>query len=340
MLSRVVRTHDALGITRPDPLLCNIDLHLRRAFHPVGFRLHLATNSREVMEAAAECWRDYEPEFACEPMELRVVVEAEGPRAVQPRFRMQNSLLSIVSDSHNFAAIDVNAQMAAIYVTSATAADHTLLRWSFLESIAYTLLAQRYLAPLHAASVARGETAILLCGESGAGKSTLSFAAACAGWTYLSDDCTWLLAGSADAVAIGKPHQARFRDDAPELFPQLGDYGSRERPNGKLSIEVPMRAFPEIRTALRCRVGGLAWLDRGPRARPALQQVEPDAVARQLLNSCSYGEKVDAMHERATGRLLHLPACRLRYESLEDGLRLLADFSEAIGIRPDTGSAA
>lgn len=327
-------------MVRPDPLLRHVDLPLRRAYYPVGFRLHLATNAHDVIEACDECWRYYGPEFACEPMELRVVVEAEGAPARQPAFRLQRNLLSIVSDAHNFAVVDFSTQLACIYVSRETAADHDLLRWSFLESIAYTLLAQRHVTPLHAASVASNGTCILLCGASGAGKSTLAFAAARAGWTFLSDDCTWLLAGGAAATAVGRPHQVRFRDDAPGLFPGLAGYGPSERPNGKIGIEVPTRAFPEIRTALRCGIGGLAWLDRRCGAPPAMERVEPAGVVRQLLNSCSYGDEVDAMHERAARKLLDLPACRFQYQSLEDGLRLLSEFGTAAGARIAPGGAA
>ncbi len=333
-------TRDLLGTVRPDPLLCHVDLPLRRAYHPIGFQLHLATNAPDVIDAADECWRDYGPEFACEPMELRVVVEAEGGPAGQPSFRLQRNLLSIVSDANNFAAVDLSTQLACIYVSKPTAADHSLFRWFFLESITYVLMAQRYVAPLHAASIARHETGILLCGESGAGKSTLAFAAACAGWTFLADDCTWLLVGDVQATAVGKPHQVRFREDAPGVFPRLAGYVARERPNGKIGIEVPTRAFPEIHTALRCRIGGLAWLDRRRGARAAMEPVEPAAVARQLLNSGSHGEEVDAMHESAACRLLDLPACRLQYESLEDGLRLLSEFGAAIGDGAVAGGAA
>ncbi len=333
-------THDALGMVRPDPLLCHVDLPLRRAYHPIGFRLHLTTNEPDVIDAADECWRDYGPEFDCEPMEFRVVVGEEGGPASQPCFRLQRNLLSIVSDAHNFAVVDFSTQLACIYVSKETAADHDLLRWHFVESIAYVLMAQRYVAPLHAASVARKGTGILLCGASGAGKSTLSFAAACAGWTFISDDCTWLLVGGTNATAVGKPHQVRFREDAPGLFPRLAGYGVRERPNGKIGIEVPMHAFREIRTALRCRVGGLAWLDRSRGARPAMKPVEPAEVVRQVLNSGSFGKEVDAMHERTARKLLDLPACRLQYESLEDGLRLLAEFGVVLGAGIASGGAA
>lgn len=333
-------TYDALRMTRPDPLLCRVELPLRRAYHPIGFRLHLATNAQDVIDAADECWRDYGPEFACDPMELRVLVEGEGGPASEPRYRLQRNLLSIVSDAHNFAVADFSTQLASIYVSKETAANHSLLRWFFVESVVYVLMAQRYAVPLHAASIARGGTGILLCGASGAGKSTLAFAAACTGWTFLSDDCTWLLASGSGATALGKPHQVRFRDDAPGLFPRLAAYEVGERPNGKIGIEVPTRAFPEIRTALRCRVGGLAWLDRGRGARPAIKPVEPAEVARQLLSNCTYGAEVDAMHERATRRLLDLPACRLQYESLEDGLRLLSEFDSTIGAAAERGGAA
>ena len=324
-------TDDVLGTARPDPLHLHVDLPLSREYHPIGFRLRLATNARDAMEAADECWGGYSPEFSCAPMEIRIIVGTEGGAASQPCFRLQRHLFSVVSDAHNFAMADFRSQTACIYVSRETAADHSLLRWFFLESVAYTLLAQRHVAPLHAATVARSGTGILLCGASGAGKSTLSFAAACAGWTYVSDDCTWLLTAGSDATAVGRPHQVRFRDDAPGLFPRLAGWDARGRPNGKISIEAPMSAFPEIRTALRCGVGGLAWLDRRRGARPAMERVDPSEVARELLNSASYGEEVDAMHERATRRLLALPACRLQYESLDDGLRLLSEFGDAAG---------
>ncbi|MGA2144476.1 MAG: hypothetical protein ABSH49_05900 [Bryobacteraceae bacterium] len=324
-------TYGGLEIARPDPLLCHLELPLRRTYYPVGFRLHLATNSREVVNAADACWGEYPPEFAFEPLQMRVVVEANGGPACQPTFRLQGHLMSAVSDAHNFAVVDFHSLLACIYVSKETAADRSLMRWCFLESTAGTLLAQRYVAPLHAATVARNGTGVLLCGASGAGKSTLSFAAASQGWTFVSDDCTWLLISGSDAIAIGRPHHARFRDDAPSLFPRLARYNAHERPNGKITIEVPMRAFPEIRTALRSKIGGLAWLDRRRGRPPAIKPVAPAEVVRELLNSASYGSQVDAMHENATKRLLDLPACRLQYESLDDGLRLFAEFAAGIG---------
>jgi hypothetical protein len=42
----------------------------------------------------------------------------------------------------------------------------------------------------------------------------------------------------------------------------------------------------------------------------------------------SYGAAVDARHEKAIGRLAELPAYHLRYQSLEDGVKLVARLAD------------
>ena len=319
-------TMNNLAMKRFDPQLRDIELPLTGAYFPAGFRLNIATNSRDVLEAAEESWSLYREEFEGVPLEFRVVVQPAGDVAPRPTFRMQRHLLSIVSDAHNYAIGDPQAWFVSIWVSEKTAADHAWLRWFYVESLAYLMLAQRYVVPLHAACVARDGSGILLCGESGAGKSTLSFACARAGWTYLSDDCTWLLAESKDRIAIGKPHQMRFRDDSPLIFPELEGYATSARPDSKLTIEVPMAAFPHLQTASRCPIGGLVFLDRRSGGRAFRESIPPgEAIDRLLCGLPTYGPEVDAMHERAIRSLHGLPAWCLRYERLEDGIRLLQE---------------
>src|ERR1035441_11040833 len=88
---------------RIDPLLCDLDLALSGTFHPAGFPLRIATNSPHVLAAAAESWAAFDREFDMPLMEFRVVVEAAGDLAREPRFRKQLHLLSFVSDANNFA---------------------------------------------------------------------------------------------------------------------------------------------------------------------------------------------------------------------------------------------
>jgi len=305
-------------------MLSDVDLPLGGTYYPVGFPLRLATNSRHVLEAACEAWGAWGQAFDTVPLDFRAVVREEGEVAAAPCYRVHAGLLSFISDAHNFATADIQRLAACFFISEKTAADHTLLRWLFLEAMAYMLLTQRYVLSLHAACVARDGGSILLCGSSGAGKSTLSVACARAGFTFLSDDCTWILTGTDAPVALGKPHQARLRADAPRFFPELAGFPARAMPNGKLSMEVPTSLLSGIRTAARVDVRKLVSLSRGSEA--GVERVAAEEAAALLLADLpSYGPEVNATHERTVGMLARLPAWRLRYRSLEEGVGLLSE---------------
>jgi hypothetical protein len=308
---------------RYDPMLCDVDLPLRGAFYPVGFPLHLATNSRDAMEAAREAWGAWDWEFDAEPLNFRVIVRPDGEAAAAPAYRVHAGLLSFVADAHNFAVADIHRLTASFFVSESTCADHAVLRWLFLEAMAYMLLTQRYVVSLHAACIARGGNGTLLCGRSGAGKSTLSVACARAGFTFLSDDCTWILTGTDHPVAVGKPHQARLRGDAARHFPELEGVPARALPNGKLSMEVPTSLL-RVPTMRQVAVSKLVFLDRGGMGAARIEKVAPDEAADLLLQDLpSYGPEVNAVHERTIGMLACLPAWRLTYSGLDDAIKLL-----------------
>jgi hypothetical protein len=313
---------------RFDPLLCDSDLPLAGTFHPAGFPLRLATNSPEVMEAAAVSWGPFRRQFDTPPLDFRVVIEDAGDRAEEPCFRKQAHLLSFVSDAQNFAVGDSRTMSASFYLSKKTAADQAVLRWFYLDAMAYMLLTQRYVVSVHAGCVASRGSGILICGKSGSGKSTLSFACARAGFTFVSDDCTWLPAGSAEHVALGKPHLVRFREDAVRHFPELRGHAAGNRPNGKRSIEVPTSLFPNVRTADRCVVGCLVFLDRESEGPPQIGHMGAAEAEESLLAEMpSYGDEVNAMHEATIHSLAELPVWVVRYRKLEDGVRLLTEIA-------------
>ena len=319
-------SQETVQTKRIDPLLCDLDLALSGTFHPAGFPLHIATNSPHVMKAAAESWGLIGREFDTPPLEFRVVVEPEGELAAEPSFRKQLHLLSLVSDAHNFATGDSRTLSASFHLAEATAADRDWMRWFYLEAMAYLLLTQRYVVSVHAACVAYDSSGILICGNSGSGKSTLSFACARAGFTYVSDDSTWFLTGSEDRAAIGKPHQLRFRHDVARHFPELAGYVARAHPNGKLSIEVPTSIFPAIRTATRCPIRCLVFLDRESGGPARFEPMRCEEVVESLLADMpSYGAEVNAAQEKTIYSLAALPSWRLTYRTLEEAIRLLPE---------------
>ena len=320
-------TAGGLQISAFDPLLHDVELPLCATYYPVGFPLRVVTNSRHVLESAVESWGMYPgAQFDTPPLQVRVIVQPEGERSSQPSFRVQGKLFSAIFDRDNFMVFDSNSMSGHCFLSAQTAASHPHLRMHYLEAMVYMLLAQRYVVPMHAACVARNGAGVLLCGRSTAGKSTLSYGCARAGWTYVADDCTWLLPHAEDRMAIGKSHMARFREDAPRLFPELEGYAVRARPNGKLGMEVPLSDFPQIRTTSACPIESVVLLDRRPAAAARIVRISGEEVVEQILHDMpSYGQDVSEMYARTAGRLLHVPAYRMQYETLEDGIRLLSE---------------
>jgi HPr Serine kinase C-terminal domain len=317
-----VRISGDLKRTLSDPLQREIDLPFQRAYYPFGFRLDLASNSRDVLDAAEENWGMYEPEYDDSPLTVRVLVQPGNELSPQPVHRLQGHLYSAVASRENYALIDLDALFAYAWVTERTVADHAWFRWFYLELLAGTTLAQRHAVPMHAACLERNGVGVLLWGPSGMGKSTLAYACARAGWTFVADDSTILPQNRCDCVVTGKPHQARFREDAPRLFPEFDGYVTRARPTGKLSIEVPMASFAGIRTAVRCEVKRMVFLDRGKGG--GLDNIGVDSALEQMMqDSRSYGEETQARHERALRRLLHAPMYRLKYERSQDAIEAL-----------------
>lgn len=84
-----------------------------------------------------------------------------------------------------------------------------------------------------------------------------------------------------------------------------------------------MSAFPEIRTAPRVGVESMVFLDRRP-GRARIEPINPqEAIGELYADGPSYGDEVDAMHERTLNQLVEVPAFRMHYESVSDAIRIL-----------------
>ena len=91
-------------------------------------------------------------------------------------------------------------------VTPAAADSARYLRYFFLEAAALSMISSLRAFPVHGACVRAGGKGVLLCGDSGEGKSTLAYAGARAGWTYVSDDATYIRDGPRRSTGNGKLH--------------------------------------------------------------------------------------------------------------------------------------
>lgn len=311
------------GGSRPQAaLLYDMQLPLRCVFYPLGFPVEILTNSPEVLAAADESFGHMRLLRKIKALQIRVgVTEGESPYPPpEPTRREYNHLYSMVADSENQAVLDLSRCTSFVWLNQSALAMRLYLRYNFLEKVVYLLLGAAVVTDLHAACVGRHGKGILLCGDSGAGKSTLSYACARAGWTYTSDDTSYLVNGSRVPRVIGHAHRVRFRPTAKALFPELEHRQITPRMEGKASIEIPVAELPPIHTSMETKVNAIVYLNRCGSAQATLVRLpQRTATERMCAELFSAGE-IRAKHERVLEKLASMPTYSLHYSSLDEAI--------------------
>ena len=290
-------------------------------FYPLGFPLVVSSNSQAVLNAAHIEWDAWGPaaRFDEPPIVLTFRVSDNRPPLPETsNFHAHLHQFAFVADSKNLAVCDTRTHTGVAWITAAAAEDPVWLRYHFLEAMALEMIVSLHMTPFHAACVAKDGSGILLCGDSGAGKSSLSYACARRGWTYLSDDASYLIRARANQrTVLGHPHRVRLRPDAPHLFEELRDHVPSRRGNGKMSLELPMSG------ARQTRVDRIVLLKRAPYNRLAQVGQSP---ARALCQPIFYwwDPKISAAQQRAFDTLLESVTIHtLEYSTLDAAIDLL-----------------
>jgi hypothetical protein len=305
-----------------DPFQYSVELPLEIVLHPLGCEMRLQTNSREIVQAVEESWRDFPALFSGTPMNVRVAVsdDQEAACATGLIWRAQGHLLAMQADQNNFAICDLDRGFAFSWLTPATARDHEFVRYFFLDTIVQVLSWQTHLTPrIHASCVARNGRGLLLCGESGAGKSCLAYACARRGWSFITDESAALVRDSRNRVALGKPRQMHFRETAAEIIPELQGCLAKRNAVGKISIEVHTSELPDIRTAFQCSIAAVVFLNRhadGP-ARLLPLSAE-DAFHRLERDLPLFPEPLHKNNRVSLRYLVEAGAFELRYHDLAE----------------------
>jgi hypothetical protein len=308
-----------------DPVLSTFELPLRQTFYPLGFPLELESNSPEVIAAAAEGWGAFEPTFAGPPVRLSIGVLEGGGEAlpVESVVRSREHMMSIIADPENFVICDYHRGFGYGWVTTNTAADHSLLRYRFLTSAGATLVEHRAFAALHGALVVRNGRGVMLTGDSFAGKSTLAYACARTGWTYVSDDGLFLVRDREDRYVVGDSSSIRFRPDAAELFPELAEHGLTVRPNGKVAIEVRTQQLA-LDIAPGSHVDHVVNLNREQPVPARVRQFPKELLREQWSQYNAFGTKdVRAARSRCHERMLNAQLWEMRYSNLDEAVARL-----------------
>jgi hypothetical protein len=231
--------------------------------------------------------------------------------------------MSIVADARNHAICDFSRGCAFAWVTRRVAEQGDFLRFHFLEAPVMTLLVAAHFAPIHGALVARHGVGVALLGDSLAGKSTLAYACARSGWTFVSDDATFLLRNQPGRLAVGNSYSARFREHAKLLFPELENCRSQPKLNGAPGMEVPMADLP-VATASGCSIDHLVFLRRGAAGPASIGPFDQASALAWLEQGVMYGPgDVQESLRQAYRRLLNAGIWELHYSNLSDAVHLL-----------------
>ncbi len=313
-----------------DGLLSNMSLPLRRTFYPLGYAVEIATNHAAVLSAAQHAFghRSALRDSGLPLISVGVHEGGSSQRPPHPTRRQYNHLYSLVADGDNQALLDLRTGTSFVWITEAAARDLLYLRYHFLEKVVYLLLGASVVTDIHAGCVGKNGKGVLLCGDSGAGKSTLAYACARAGWTYTSDDTSYLINDSAVPRVIGHAHRARFRPAARSLFPELQTRPLHPRLEGKPSIEVPTAELPVPETATETDVHAVVFLRRSADAVARLNPLPAGTATRRLAAELFSAGEIRAKHAVCLKIIAGVLTFELHYSDLHKAIRTLEYLTE------------
>jgi hypothetical protein len=303
------------------------ELALRGLFYPFGFPAEVRTNSPEVLWQFGEIWGGFKQRCNVEPLRIDVHVEeidsTECPPL--PTFRWMPPILVFAADANNYSIMDPAQNRTQMTITSALVKHERYMRSFFLEGAAGNHIATRYAAPVHAGCVALDGRGILLCGDSGAGKSSLAYGCARAGWTFVSDDASFVLT-CGDRMVAGNCYLARLRPTAAALFPELEGMEISRRGDGKPSVELPTAEQQQMICAQDTRVDFMVFLNRRAGGPPELVPYRKDVAWHAARQHVHGSAESNAAHYEALERLMAVDVLELRYTDMDwaiDRLRTL-----------------
>lgn len=300
-------------------------LPLKKMFYPLGFPAEVRTNSSEVLVLMDDLWGKFKEQYSTEPIISEVhVIESGGSTECPPApvFRYMMPLILAVADSDNYSIVDLERKTTWISIARDTLRHHLYAKYFLLGNPGCCISAS-YATPVHAGCVALNGSGVLLCGDSGAGKSTLSYACARAGWTYVTDDGSYLLNGGTRRVVTGDCHKIRLRPTAADLFPEIVGLEITPRAAGKPSVELPTAPMTNIVCAQTMEVDFIVFLNRFSGEAPKLVPFRKD-VAREFMLQALLGlPETRAVQHASIEKLLQADLFELRCSDLDWAVKRL-----------------
>ena len=214
-------------------------LPFRTDFVIAGTRCVLATNSLEVLQSAAR-WRQEAPLQCSASFEMEVLVDPSMDNTAEQTafFRGHRHLVFAFLPPRSFVTYDLLRRrvLAALSVTAAR--ERSFWNHLLLPITIGVLGTTVGVVPLHCACLDHNGSGLLVAGVSGAGKSTLSAAMAGCGFSFVSDDWTYISKEGSTLIAHGLSSPVKLLPDTVRFFPHLRHCAPRTTLNGELAYEI------------------------------------------------------------------------------------------------------
>jgi hypothetical protein len=208
-------------------------------FRLAGTRCLLSTNSHEILQAASN-WRQPVEDADMLSFEMEIVVDSRLDNAPEhsAHFRGLGCLVFAMVPPRSFIAYDLLRRRVQVALSNTAACDYSFWSTMLLPITVGVLGATVGVVPLHCACLDRGGSGLLVAGASGTGKSTLATALAAQGFSFLSDDWTYVSKQQSRLVAHGLSTPIKLLPDAVRFFADLDKLTPHTTLNGELAYEL------------------------------------------------------------------------------------------------------
>ena len=156
-------------------------------------------------------------------------------------FRGQRHLVLAVIEGQTFLTFDLLRHRMMGIVSTSIAQDDAFWDRRLLPISIGIMGTTLGIAPLHCACLERNGDGLLIAGASGAGKSTLTAALARRGFSFISDDWTYLSKIASGLTAYGLASPVKLLPDAVRFFDELRECPTRATLNGEIAYEIDPR---------------------------------------------------------------------------------------------------
>jgi hypothetical protein len=271
------------------------NLPLGGHFFVAGSVWEVKSNSQEILQAMRETFDQVDSGRGQPDLYVRFHVDFAVEDALlwaEPHFRALDHLYYATYGPSDSMLVDQLGRRVIGSFSPAVASDLSYWKQTLLPILLGIASASIGVTPVHCACVVKSGSGLLLAGESGAGKSTSALSLSLSGFSYLSDDCTYLSRTSlprtslsrtgAGMQAWGLPTPVKLLPDAVSHFPELVSRKPVRSLNGELAFTVDPTEMFNVRRCLSCEPRWLVFLERKEDSRPVIKPVSSLEAASRL----------------------------------------------------------